>query len=206
MRPLLPILFATLFTAAPGYAAKPSFDCAKTDGAAAEQVCGDKELAALDQELTRLFALAKNGLTASRRKELIATQRGWIKGRDECWKGRDLRRCVMESYVMRIHELRQGYADARSQDSKGISQGPLAVRCDRLDALIGLTFVGNAPKHAYLEWLNQSIITTLEPSGSGSRYTAHYDDGAFVFWIKGDAATFERPQQGTLNCRIAEPG
>ena len=97
MRPLLPILFATLFTAAPGYAAKPSFDCAKTDGAAAEQVCEDKELAALDQELTRLFALAKNGLTASRRKELIATQRGWIKGRDECWKGRDLRRTRLTS-------------------------------------------------------------------------------------------------------------
>ncbi len=197
-----------LFGVISGHTAAPSFDCTKTDSAAAEQVCEDKELAALDQELTRLFALAKNGphITASRRKELIATQRSWIKGRDECWKGRDLRRCVMESYVMRIHELRQGYADARSQDSKGISQGPLVVWCDRLDALIGLTFIGNTPKHAYLEWLDQSIITTLEPSGSGSRYTAHYDDGAFVFWIKGDVATFERPQQGTLNCRIAEPG
>lgn len=88
-----------LFGVISGHAAAPSFDCTKTDSAAAEQVCEDKELAALDQELTRLFALAKNGphITASRRKELIATQRGWIKGRDECWKSRDLRRTRLTS-------------------------------------------------------------------------------------------------------------
>ena len=34
-----------------------------------------------------------------------AIQRGWIKGRNDCWKAGDLRQCVEESYQLRITEL-----------------------------------------------------------------------------------------------------
>ncbi|MGB6188236.1 MAG: hypothetical protein WBF70_06640, partial [Aeromonas molluscorum] len=32
-------------------------------------------------------------------------QRGWIKGRNECWKADDLRQCVLTNYQQRITEL-----------------------------------------------------------------------------------------------------
>lgn len=207
-----PLLLLACVAATPGHATSPSFDCARADSAATELVCRDGELAALDLEVGRLFALAKGGphMTAERRKELVATQRGWIKGRDDCWKSDDLRRCVRDNYLLRIHELRQGYADARSQDASGISKGPLVADCAGLGALVGITFIASEPPHAYLEWLDRFLVMTLAPSGSGSRYAVRIEEGDekgdYVFWVKGDEARFEQPGREALECRIAEPG
>jgi len=40
---------------------------------------------------------------------LQAEQRGWIKGRDDCWKSEDPRRCVRGEYVRRIAALQAWY-------------------------------------------------------------------------------------------------
>ena len=37
--------------------------------------------------------------------ELRAYQRGWIGGRDDCWKAEDLRACVEDAYLLREAEL-----------------------------------------------------------------------------------------------------
>jgi hypothetical protein len=57
------------------------------------------------------------------------------------------------SYVIRIAELRQGYADARSEDARGISIGPKAARCESFDALLGVTFVNGDEPAARLSCL-----------------------------------------------------
>ena len=181
----------------------PSFDCAKAESSAQKLVCTDANLAALDREVDRLFVLARDGksLSETRRKELLAVQRGWIKGVDDCWKSDNLRHCVVENYAMRTHQLRQGYAEARSEDDKGISSGPSAMRCVGLDALIGTTYVQSNPASVYAEWLDHGVLMESVPVASGVRYEGTAFDGKYSLWTKDKEATFEMPgNKEALKC------
>jgi uncharacterized protein len=89
----------------------PSFDCAKAESSAEKLICEDEALADLDNRITRRFADAlavsktEKPRLAEPEKLLRARQRGWIKGRDECWKEDDLRACVQRNYLQREAEL-----------------------------------------------------------------------------------------------------
>ncbi|HNV84717.1 MAG TPA: hypothetical protein PLF92_00475 [Arenimonas sp.] len=183
---------------------EPSFDCAKADSSAQKLVCTDPNLAALDREVDRLFLLAKNGksLSDERRKELLALQRGWIKGRDDCWKSDDLRYCIVDSYVSRIHELRQGYAEARSEDAKGISEGPTALKCEGLHALVSVTRVKSSPLSVFLGWTNRWVV--LEAGKDGSGYAGKAFDGTFRLSVKDADLLFEQPDKSVFKC-VDEP-
>jgi uncharacterized protein len=188
---------------APGVeAAAPSFDCARAESAAEKLVCSDAALGALDQELARLFALARDDadLPAEQRSTLVAMQRGWIKGRDDCWKADDLRACVEAEYLSRILALRQESAVARSDDAAGISLGPFAVTCEGFAQPIELAIVKTHPELAWLEWPDGFLVLTQTVSGSGVRYTAY--GGETVFWMKGKEAMFDRPGAPDRACRI----
>jgi len=200
------IIFALWMS--PVSAATPSFDCTKAESSAEKLVCADEDLAKLDREVARLFTLARKGpnMTSERQAALIGTQRGWIKGRDDCWKDSDVRACVFDNYVIRIHELRQGYADARTQDASGISAGPVVVECPNFGALISATFVRTDLPVVYLAWNDMSFVLTQAPSGSGARYLAKYGKGEILFWEKGRTALFEIPGQSQLECQIKQPG
>ncbi len=199
---------AVLFAMPSAHAADPSFDCAKAEGAAEKLICKDDTLAGLDRETTRLYRLALAGrhMTAARQRELRAYQVGWIKGRNECWKAKDLRGCVLASYAIRIAQLRQGYANARSEDDKGKSLGPFSVVCKGFGAGIGATFVNVEPTFVVLQWRNQSHVLTRTRSGSGARYAEAVPGGEMVFWNKGDTALFQRPRQAKLQCKVEEIG
>ena len=67
-RPVLPTLLLAALTAAAAQAAAPSFDCARADSAASELVCRDQGLAALEMEVDRLLALAKDRPRHGRRR------------------------------------------------------------------------------------------------------------------------------------------
>ena len=198
-------LLALLLLAPAAPAATPSFDCAKAASAAEKLVCSDPALSALDQELARLFALARDDpdLGADQRATLIAMQRGWIKGRDDCWKADDLRTCVVDEYLSRILDLRQESAAARGADAAGISLGPFAVTCEGFGQPIALTIAKTNPELAWLEWPDGYLALTQTMSGSGVRYASEGEGGETVFWMKGKDATFDRPGQSSLTCRIA---
>ena len=89
----------------------PTFDCGKAESSAEKLVCTDPALAELDQRLAVRFAAAEtvaSGLDVGSEqatRTLRAMQRGWISGRDECWKEDDLRSCVEEAYLRREAEL-----------------------------------------------------------------------------------------------------
>ena len=87
-------------------AATPSFDCAKASSDAEKLICSDAELAGLDRSLAELYGTLLKHTPASEQKMLKAEQRGWVKGRDECWKSDDLRGCVASEYRTRINELK----------------------------------------------------------------------------------------------------
>jgi uncharacterized protein len=190
-------------------ASSPAFDCKKADGAAEELICKDDELATLDRETQRLFDLAVKTpkMEKARLNEVKATQRGWIKGRNDCWKAQDLHNCIMTEYVFRIHQLRQGYAQARSDDEKGISIGPLVADCKDFGALIGLTYVNAKTSYAHLEWRDEDLFLTQVIAASGAKYEGQYlDVGTATFWTKGDEAMFTPPGKPEMSCRIEEGG
>ncbi|TCL00626.1 uncharacterized protein BXY66_3273 [Shimia isoporae] len=152
------------------FALDPSFDCAKAGSSAEEAVCASDALAALDLELARVYGLAATSdLSSERLNELKATQRGWIKGRDECWKSSlGLEACVGNEYAFRIAELRQGYAGAREGD--GPSEGPFPYVCEGMDAPLSVTFINAEPPRAVVGMQDGTRVLVAGPSGSGVRY------------------------------------
>ena len=84
----------------------PSFDCAKASHEVEELICKDAELADLDRSLADLYAVVLKNTPTSEQKMLKAEQRGWVKGRNDCWKSSDERGCVKREYDGRISELK----------------------------------------------------------------------------------------------------
>ncbi|MEL6885584.1 MAG: DUF1131 family protein [Pseudomonadota bacterium] len=85
--------------------ASPSFNCARADGSIETMICGDADLAALDRRLSMAYARALETTAPADVATFRAVQRGWIKGRNACWKSGDPRRCVVAAYTDRIAEL-----------------------------------------------------------------------------------------------------
>ncbi|GKY88536.1 MliC family protein [Sinisalibacter aestuarii] len=198
-----PALIAGLILSTlPARADGPSFDCARAENDAEKAVCANANLAALDREVARLYALAAadSGLDDAARADLTAYQRGWIKGRDACWKADDLAACVAASYAMRIDELRRDGADAAGDDPDAISFGPVAYACAGIDGPVSATFINGPLSHAWLRWGENGALVTIALSGSGARYTGAYYDGPVEFWTKGDTALLTLPDRDEAAC------
>ena len=86
--------------------ANPSFDCRKASHEVEELICSDAGLADLDRSLADLYGVLLKHSSPSEQKHLKAEQRGWVKGRNDCWKSSDQRGCVKREYEARISELR----------------------------------------------------------------------------------------------------
>lgn len=98
--------------------ASPSFDCTNVEGSSIEQlICNDDKLSGLDRKLSAGFKEAMAKVENKNLATLKATQRGWIKGRNDCWKNNDQRQCVINSYEMRISELQAEYGLVNASSS-----------------------------------------------------------------------------------------
>lgn len=101
---LLPVaIFAISAQAQTGH----SFKCSANMASSVETlICGSEALSALDRQMASTYntALKKAG---SQAKMLKAEQRGWIKGRNDCWKADDKQACIRDSYNQRLVELQQ---------------------------------------------------------------------------------------------------
>lgn len=147
----------------------PSFDCTQADTPFECMVCRNPSLAALDRLLADTYrqALAKSPHPG----ELRAGQRGWIKGRDDCWKADDKQACVRESYIVRIVEL-------RIQNGLVIVPKAVEYRCDDNSKPFSASFYNDEPRAAVLTWGDDQAIVPTARSGSGARYAAH----GIEFW------------------------
>ena len=161
--------------AAAAVAVSPSFDCSTSTGEFEQMVCKDPALAALDRQLadTLAQALAK----ATDKDTLQATQRGWIKGRDDCWKADDKPACVREAYIVRI-------VDLRIQHNLVVIPSAVEYRCDDNSKPFTATFYNDEPRAALLTWGNDQAIVPAAPSASGARYAA---DGVEFWEHQGEA-------------------
>lgn len=142
----------------------PSFDCRKTVGSIQPMVCSDAALAALDRRLAQVYAQALPKARNERLPVLVAEQRGWVKGRDDCWKAEDKRACVEESYVRRIAELQVRYRLLPGR-------GPVRLACDgdpRNELLV--TFFATSPPTLEAERGDQVSLMFRQPGGEGVVY------------------------------------
>lgn len=114
----------------------PAFDCAKAESSAEKLICDDPDLAALDRRLADRFAAAvtvAEGLDVGAEETtdaLRAMQRGWISGRDECWKEPDLRACVEKEYLQREAELVAEFMLEPPSETFELTCGPRALTVD----------------------------------------------------------------------------
>lgn len=146
-------------------AAVPSFICSKVkQGSVEAMVCADEELASLDRDLAVVYVQAIGQVGEEQSEGLRTEQRGWIKGRDDCWKSGEKRTCVREQYILRIAELQARYRLVPAD-------GPVTYSCeDPEKTMIVVTYFATDPPTLIAERGDQSSLMYLQPSGSGARY------------------------------------
>lgn len=145
-------------------AGEPAFDCTKAHGEVEKMICRDSGLAALDQKMQKVFDQAMLAYPETEKPLQRAMQRGWIKGRNECWKDVDVRACTEYEYKTRIIDL---------QITSGQLEVPPAVALDCNDNSQPFTAVfyeQTDPKSAVLTRGNDQIIVLAKPTASGTKY------------------------------------
>lgn len=196
---MLPTLLAALlvFSSSSLAAELPSFDCSKADSAAEDLVCADADLAGRDRKLAEIYRqslerLDSGGDSSGAVGELRAEQRGWIGGRNDCWKADDPRECVQSSYRTRIAELEATYDLAPHLD-------PVSYVCEGNPANeIVATFYQTELPTVKLERGDSRLIGIQGVSASGARYLAPF---GVAFWVKGEDAMVEWPEGTSFGCR-----
>ncbi|MGL5815625.1 MAG: MliC family protein [Aeromonas sp.] len=174
----------------------PSFDCAKAHGSAEQLICQDAALAALDNELAALYPKAIANFTPEQAKTEKAIQRGWIKGRNECWKDADPGKCIESSYQTRITEL-------QIKGGQLMVPSPVIYQCGK-----GLTFTayfyndGKLPAATINLGPDLQVLAYGVPTGSGARYEGQN----LTLFTKGKEARLERYGEPALTCQQSGKG
>ena len=173
-------LSAFLLVSGSTLAQGPAFKCDKVEAGSIEAlICQDADLAALDQQLALVYAEASKKAVNEHPATLKAEQRGWIKGRDDCWKSQDQKLCVSDSYHQRIVELQARY---RLVDSVG----PVTWLCDGDSRnQVVVTFFKTEPATLIAERGDSTSLMTQQISASGSRYLGRNES----FWEHQGEAT-----------------
>ena len=162
----------------------PTFDCAKAQGEVEKLICADPALAALDHQLDAAYKAATAKAKGPLATELRETQRGWVSGRNDCWKANGqqtwitatwtvdtVKGCVDAQYRLRTSELQ---AIWRLVTPRTVSYGcqnnpaneivasffatdPASIRLEHGDRTVTLWLVGAAGEGKY-EGQNVSLV------------------------------------------------
>jgi uncharacterized protein len=153
-------------------AAGPSFDCGKARGSIEQLICEDEALSAVDRTMASVYAAASRKAVDERPRVLRTEQRGWIKGRNDCWKSDAPRACVEGSYQLRIAALQARYHLVEAT-------GPMSYTCeDDSRSELAATFFATDPRTVIVERGDRVSLMFLQPSASGAKYAG----GNESFW------------------------
>ena len=185
----LALLIMPLAAAARG--AQPSYECATASGQVEQTICTDENLAALDQTLARVYTVALQNFPPGEQTKLKVEQRGWIKGRNDCWKAEDVTACVEEAYRTRTVEL---------QIMSGQLTVPTAVgySCEGHEQapFFATFYTDTKPASVVLTNGDDQVIAFSTRSASGARYST----AGVEFWEHQGEATVNWYGTG-LQCR-----
>lgn len=171
----------------------PSFDCNNAELSSIEQlVCQDNVLAQFDQQLGNVYQQALAKVQGQMLDLLKSEQRGWIKGRDECWKADDKVQCTSDMYHMRIAELQARF---KLVDSIG----PITYQCaEPANGELSVTFYQSEPATLIASWNNSMSLMYIEPAASGAKYQGRNT----LFWEhQGEAKVKWGPDSPEAICK-----
>ncbi|MBU2869866.1 MliC family protein [Colwellia sp. E2M01] len=173
---------------------KPSFVCDHTNINSVEEIiCESNELATLDNQLAITYREALN-ISAETKATLEATQRGWIKGRNECWKNDNKSECINTEYLHRIANLQAQYKLAPHSE-------PVTFTCENdTNNEIVVTFFETNPATLIAERGDSIALMYIQPSASGSKYQGRNE----TFWEhQGEAMVTWGYKAPKLHCKKA---
>ncbi|GAA3722887.1 MliC family protein [Oceanisphaera sediminis] len=173
----------------------PSYACDKVKAGSIEaMICEDPALSALDRTLSGVYTAALRKAANQHPPVLKAEQRGWIKGRNDCWKSDDKRACVEGAYLRRIAELQASYRLVAHK-------GPFRFVCDGNPANEVMTsFFETEPPTLMAERGDSVSLMFLQPSASGAKYQGRNES----FWEhQGEARITWGYQAPAMHCQRA---
>ncbi|QIR13563.1 lysozyme inhibitor LprI family protein [Shewanella aestuarii] len=173
MKPLLsPSLTIVTLSLSPYlFAASPTFDCAKAQGEVEQLICQSDELSQLDQQLLPLYRQVLSLLDEQDAKVFKAKQRGWIKGRNDCWKANDKNQCIQYEYQIRLTELQIASASVEVPAKtlyQCADQRLITAYFYNNTAIAAVVFTVSGPQLTP----TQPHLGLIVPSASGAKYQA----------------------------------
>ncbi|MDX2220701.1 MAG: MliC family protein [Burkholderiales bacterium] len=189
-------LLATAPAAKAGKPAKgPAFSCAKVEPGSIESlICNDAALSALDRKMDATYAAARKKAANERPSTLQAEQRGWVKGRNDCWKADDKPACVSGEYKMRIAELQARYRLVPHT-------GPVRYVCngDPRNEVVAMYFKTDPPS-LIAERGDSVSFMTVQAAASGASYRGRNE----TLWEhQGEATIVWGPGAPEMRCKVA---
>ncbi len=170
----------------------PSFSCdGVMAGSIEELICQDPALAALDLKMQDVYSAAAIMAETEQPPTLRAEQRGWIKGRDDCWKSQDKGQCVEDNYRLRIAELQARYRLVAMK-------GPVTYQCGESPADVAtVSFFDTEPATLIAERGDSGSLLDRPRAASGARYQGRNES----FWEhQGKATLVWGHQAPVLTC------
>lgn len=186
-------LLMTLSIVSADLIAAPSFDCSTALASSIEeQVCASEALSALDRQMAEVYRAAQAKAVNEHPPVLKAEQRGWIKGRNECWKSADPNACITANYQLRIAELQARYRLLPAN-------GPFLFICDAQPSKqVVVTYFATEPPTASVEFGDSTSLMYLQPTASGARYAGQNES----FWEHhGEARVVWGYQAPEMTCQ-----
>lgn len=86
----------------------PSFDCTKAKSVVENLICADSELAYLDSKMAQIYYEKRKNLNGEERKNLIQSQREWVKKYENCVT----KICLIDTLESRISYLQKVQIDS----------------------------------------------------------------------------------------------
>ncbi|OBP16351.1 hypothetical protein A5320_02775 [Rheinheimera sp. SA_1] len=163
------LMLLALLWSAEGLAATPlpAIDCQHSDlGAIETMICQDAELGQLERQMTALYQQLLPQAALQQPFLFNAEQRGWQKGRNDCWKDTAPKACVLAQYQRRTAELQAMY---RLVDTLGpvtwrcAQQAATATGPGRADGEVLVTFFKTTPESLLAERGDQQSLMFLQP-------------------------------------------
>ncbi|GIU48934.1 lysozyme inhibitor LprI family protein [Shewanella sp. KT0246] len=180
----------------------PAFDCQKAQGQVELLICKDDQLAKLDVQLSKTYRKAINQIGNDELANFKAFQRGWIKGRNDCWKATDIKQCVQSSYETRLTELQIAAAEFEVpepiQYECGLKANDTLTKITAYfynDTTLPAAMLTITPTSNYIKATNLALLTR---TASGAKYQGQN----FSFWTHQGEAIFSQFEQADLSCKI----
>lgn len=156
--------------------AAPAWCLPAPHSSAEQMICSQPHFWPQDVLLTQVYQQASEQASQSSDGALLrnlkAEQRGWIKGRNDCWKAEDPGNCIASAYRLRTAELQARYRLVAANQPNYFYCGG-----DRANEMV-ITYFQTEPPSLIAERGDQRALMFVQPAASGARYQGRNES----FW------------------------